>query len=712
MNQVKGSVKTFKEIVKLTYPLFENIQINVKSDPKSSRDFEAYTDNRQITIKLNRPDEIDDDFEKIIVPMYRDSAKTLYGVPNDISDKELQKSLEFFTFLFVNFHELLHPLECPNSEEDKKKISASLYNGIKEAEPHLSKKEVFFKVNNCKNAVWDIVDNLAYLSKTSGMHNDILEDKISHVFQSNRMNVEGQRLDSLPDGILPIIYLTSARKRTTDVLISLLGAMYATMSYNDGEVREEAMRTFFDDLVSKRLERGAANDKLKEMYMGLISDVDSDRMVGLGIDVRRYVESVERVDNTSNPDYGADQNYLLETITKLFHTPSLRYDSLKGFIKTVSEYVSTFQKMGSFDSNTSGHGESSSSDAQDDMDGDSMSSSLDDLKDTLDGDEFDGLLDELSNTDYDDIRSRVGDPLNNAKKALTLVAADEFYKKNASEIEVHTPRSEAMLREGGLRKKWRHKKTKTLTEMDLELYDLGKILDFQTKTGLPVLTNLENGYYRLNEYELIETRIRGHSTEKTGIDIPDNWVSFTDSSGSMTLMPQYVGSNNDYDTLMRVHYGIEKGMYRVCQEMGKDFNFGVVNFSDFTIYGGMDSFVKIFESRSHDIKKVKLSPQCGNTRLNNSIFSKIEKDLNPGKTVYSLITDGDIHSDLDELYRVIDNLGRKKDTSFLYIDIGTPSSFGGRISSLSNTNKGVQYYNVTNIEDIKDKLQSVLINYD
>ena len=45
------------------------------------------------------------------------------------------------------------------------------------------------------------------------------------------------------------------------------------------------------------------------------------------------------------------------------------------------------------------------------------------------------------------------------------------------------------------------------------------------------------------------------------------------------------------------------------------------------------------------------------------------------------------------------------------MEIANSSELGSKLSSLSRVNKGVQYYHVNNVKDIKDKMQSVLINY-
>jgi hypothetical protein len=707
---------TWQEIVKLTFPLFADMPIKIGSNPKSKSTFSAYTNNKTIVVNVNDPSRMEREYDGLIVPNYQPSAPVLYGVPRKISDNELGKGLAFDNFFFIFSHELYHPRVCPNSKEDQKKISKSLYDGIKEAEPNIPKRDVFFKVNNSKNLIWDVVVNLTFLSEIEGLHDKKLRQRIGYVFSKNKRQIDSQPVSHFPNGIVPIAYLTSANDRTTDIPISLVGSMYTTMSYNHSTARKNAMKIFLDDLMSKRMDEVQTMSKLKEMYLGFVSCLNPKEAKEAGIDFKKFKENVQGIENYDAADFNDKQKYLLEMLTKIFETPSLRYDALKGFVKTISEYIPATQKVGSFDPGTTGYdgGGGTEEESDDEMDGGSMPSTLDDLSDQLDEKEMDDLLDDLSNNhdyDNDDPYARRHDPQYDAKKQLALVAADEFYKKNAEQIDVKNPYAEAVSFDAGMRKKWRIKKENIVTKTELSTYNTDKIISFQEATGLPALVKIGDGYFRVREYELVETKIKSHTMTKAGIEIPENWIPLIDSSSSMTGTSQYVGSENKYDILMRVLYGIEKGLCSVCKMMSKDVNFGVVNFSDVTHYSGTDSLTKIFESRNHKAKTTQLQPQKGNTRLNNGVFSEIKKDLKPGKTVYSLMTDGDIQSDTTKLYNTVDELGREKNTAFVYIEIGEGSPFGEEIQTLSRTNNGVLYYRVKSVKEIKQKLSSVLITY-
>ena len=512
--------------------------------------------------------------------------------------------------------------------------------------------------------------------------------------------------------------MVSAKNKTTDIPLSLIGSMYATMSYNNSKVRKNAMKIFLNDLKNKKLSEKDALEILKSMYRGFISDIDNNTLNEIGVDKHDYLSKVSKIDNVSHRDYESHQKYFISTLTKIFDSPSMRYNSLKGFIEVLSPYISLSKKQGSFDPNTSGGNPgdagSKSEDSggetksQEEMDEDSMTNTLDDLLDTLDEKEAGDLMEDISNSVSG---SGAGRPSRNIIKKVSIIAADEYYKRNAYVIEIHNPSEENISFDLGNKKIWKLIRSSHLTEVQVSKLNHAKIINFQNTTGLPVLMDLGHGFYRLNEYELREIPLKSYTSQKTGIEIPNNWVLFQDSSSSMTSF-YYVGSKNRFDILNRVKYGIMKGLYKVCKEFGKDVNFGIVNFSDATQYRGLDSLIKIYESKKHPIKEVSLIPQCGGTCINPRIFKHINKELKPGKTIYTLITDGQINQDTSSLYREINKYSSKKDNAFIFIEVDLFTTFGEKMKKLSKTNNSVIFYHVNNIKSIKEKLSSVLIKYD
>lgn len=717
LSTLKEAEQTWREIARLATPLDSNKPVILGTKPRQG-DLEAYTDDKSIFINVDE-NKFKKNFQDIIIPAYNCAANKLYRITPRISDPELLENLVFDNFLFVHFHEQLHPQLCPNSKEDKRKITAALYEGIRKAEPSLSRTDAFLKVNNSKNLIWDVVLNVSFLSKTAGFNNDDLEEKISNVFIKKNRKIAGQPIEHYPQGILPIVYIISANNRTTDIPISLVGAMYTTLSFNDLSIRQNALDFFLQDLSTKKIPNQDTLKLIKEMYTGFVSEIDANTLDEARVDKNEFINRVKQVDNLSDAGYEKNQEYFISALTRIFDTPSTRYNLLKGFIKVLSPYLRLDQKQGSPDPNSKGSGESDgdpsdsdsnsgdpgdSSDSggdksQEEMDGDSMSDTLDDLLGELGKKEADGLLGEVANSHGN----------RNAKK-INILAADEYYKRNADVIEVRNPLEQMVSFDLGTKKRWKLVRTDTLTPADVSRLNHSKIITFQKATGLPVLMESGAGFFRLNQYVLEETPQKSYSFQKSGIEIPDNWVFIQDSSSSMGGI-NYIGSGCKFDLLNRVKYGLQKGLYQVCKDMKKDLQFGVVDFSDQTRYSGLDSLVKIYESRNHPIKQVSLSPQCGGTTFNSGVFPRIKKDLAPGKSIYTFVTDGDIMGDTARLYDEIEKFASEKDNAFVFVEIQSASGFGQSIHNLSKRNDSVLYYNVNSVKSIKDKLEKVLIKY-
>ncbi|MFC1697868.1 hypothetical protein ACFL1H_06020 [Nanoarchaeota archaeon] len=742
---LKQSEQTWRDIVRLARPIDADKKVILGSDPKKPNDFEAYTDNVKIYINVNQPKKFEDNFKNIVIPAYKIAATKLYDVPNNVTDLELLKNIIFDNFLFIHFHEQFHPMLCPNSREDEKTINKYLFEGIKEAEPSLSKADAMIKVNNCKNLIWDTILNINFINKTIGYDNDILADKISFVFQRDNREIEFQPVSKYPSGILPSVYMISAATNRTDIAISLIGALYSSMSYNDKRVRKNAMKIFTDDLNKKKVNQPL--DVLVDMYKGFISELDPADLKGHNIKINEYNQRLNDITNLTHRDYEDNQKYFVETLCTIFDT-HMRYDSLKGFIKVLSQYLSLSQKQGSPDQNTGSGGGGSGDDSdeeneddesdedsdgsgggsgdeeddeddlgeggsgksQEEMDEDSMADTMDDILDGMDEKDANDILGDVANGNAGYGRG-IGAPnaSRNILKTMSVIAADEFYKRNADTIEVRNPSEETFSQDVGNKKVWKLVRSTTLTAAQVAKMNLKNVFAFQQKTGLPILMQTGPGYYKNNEYKIVETPLKSYQSELTGIEVPDNWVFIQDSSGSMTGST-FVGSGNPFDLLNRVKYGLKNGLYEICKTMGKDLKFGVVDFSDRTIYSKLDSLIKIYDTKNHPVKKVSLIPQCGGTYCNPKVFDQIQRDLNPGTTVYTMVTDGGISGSI-QLFNKISQVVKNPQTAFVFIEVGLTTSLGNSIEQLSRTYPSVQYYSVNSIKAIKDKLESVLITY-
>ncbi len=724
LDLVRESNKTWKEITRLARPIDASKPVLIGSNPKAQTDFEAYTDNKNIYINVNNEGKFQQDLEGIIVPAYRVAAAKIYDISKSISDTELLRNLVFDTFLFVHFHEQMHPWLCPNSEADEKKITTILFEGICKAEPGIKKADALFKVNNCKNLIWDVVLNTSFIAKISGQNGDILEEKVNFVFRKDKRGIDGELITHYPSGILPVIYMTSAHNHTTDIPISLVGSFYTTLSYNDPELRQKAMQVFVDDLAHKKMHD--ADRVLSEMYLGLISELDPAALRPRKIDAQQFRDRVEMVTDLGNSGYEDNQKYFTETITRIFDTPSLRYGALKGFVQAISQYISLKQKQGSPDPNSSGgdgqgqfesggdvrDGNGGIGKSQEEMDEDSLDTTLDDLLDQLDGEDADDLLEDIINSSGG---SRAGKPSLKQIKKVKIRAIDEHYKKNSETLEIRNPAEERESLDIGKRKKWVLANSNTITSQQAAMLNQRQIINFQRITGLPILINLGGGYYKINHYKTKETQLKSYTTTSTGVEIPDNWIFIQDSSSSMGS-ENYVGTGSRLDLLNLVKYGLMKGVYDTAQLLEKNSWFGVVDFSNTTRFKGMDSLVKIYDAKSHPIKTISLTPQIGGTSINTKIFSRIEKELLPGKTLWTMVTDGDISGCESKpansaLFREIDRLSSLLDNSFVFVEINHNSELGKAVNGLGKKRDSLDYFPVKNILDIQQKLGSLLIKY-
>lgn len=130
----------------------------------------------------------------------------------------------------------------------------------------------------------------------------------------------------------------------------------------------------------------------------------------------------------------------------------------------------------------------------------------------------------------------------------------------------------------------------------------------------------------------------------------------------------------------------------------------------------MDSLVTIYDAKSHPIKTISLTPQIGGTAINTDIFSRIEQELIPGKTLWTMVTDGDIsgceyQAENSVLFHEIDRLSSQPNNSFVFVEIAHNSELGKVVDRLANTRDSLDYFPVRNVLDIQGKLGTLLVKY-
>jgi hypothetical protein len=679
--------RDWREIVERAYPLTAGIPVVVKRDPKAPTPFESYTDNRTITVGLHQPSQLERDFARFAVPE-RGEGHRLYGLAAGAADAAIAGEVPYDVFLLVLFHELFHPLVCPNSREDERAISQAIYRGVIAAEPALAPKDAVFKVDHVKNLVWDVVVNVTFLARSRSVRRDILRSRIGDVFRENARAIAGQPVVDFPKGMLPVVYLMSAGRGTTDKLIALAGLFYATLSYGDPFNRERAIRAFLDDLARKGMDESTAASHLAAMYAG----------IACGEDGPEFVKRADLALDARNPSYESNQEWLLRALDAIFDAYATRYASLEGLAKALAPLIPLTEKQGSPDAGTTGWDESPADAGADEQAACSLGRTIGDLEGELGAGGVEKVLGEMAG----DPQPGGGGLGSQTAGAIATFARDELLKRTAEPIDIRGPAMGNELLDIGRQVRWELKRSHDITSGDLASLDLPRIVQAQVASGLPILMQLADDRYKLNEFELVETPVRGWAPRRLETHLPENWVLLLDSSGSMCGAP--------FELVLRVTYGIKKGLHELCTAKKKDLKFGVVNFSSSTVYSGLDSFTKIYTSRTHRTKQVLFEQQNGGTTLDVAVFAQIAKDLARGRTVYTLITDGEI-SNGDAVFAAVEKAARARDTAFLFVEISTRSELGKKIDALSKKLPSVIYRKVDRVEDIRGSLQSLLIRY-
>ncbi len=716
------ATRDWRRVIRGAYPLSANTPVILGGDPKATAPFEAYTDNRAIHININRPADFEADFARFAVPHYQAAAHLLYGV-GSVDAAELAQNLPYDLLMLVLFHELFHPLVCPNSRADEKAVSKAIYDGIKEREPALGPKEVVYKVDHCKNLVWDFVVNVTFLARSEAVRRDVLKQRIGDVFRENRRAIRTELVVNFPRGMMPLLYLASAMRGTADPLISLAGMFYVSLSFNEPDLRVRSMRVFLDVVAKQGMDEKAAFDLLRGMVRGIVDDVDEAALKRQGVDKAEFIKRSELVGDCQSRSYEQNQAWLLRAMDTIFDAYELRYDALRGMAKQLAPLISLSAKQGSPDPGTTGSGgegeegeggEGEEEPSEEEKAAGSLAKTIDDLEEELGKDGTEGVLKEMAGNPEPAQGGQPGaggqgGPAGqggglSAKTvdALKLFARDELLKRTAEPIDIRTPAPGMAVLDLGKQLRWDLKRSQDLTAAELASLDLTTIIQAQVATGLPILLQLAEDRYKLNEFVLAESPVRAWAPQQFDTNLPENWILLLDSSGSMCGAP--------FELLLRATYGLKKGMFDICTQKKIDLKFGVVNFSSRTVFSGLDSFRKVYASHTHKTKQVLFEQQNGGTTLDPAVFAQIRRELAPGRTVYTLITDGEI-SNQDAVYQEIERIAKEPNAAFLFLEISSSSALGQKLAALEASRLNVIYRKLNKIEEMKQSLQSLLIRY-
>ena len=637
----------WRAITQRAYPLYGNKEVVRVQVPQTKAPLSFYTDDERIFIELNDVEGAERDFNSHVHPIFSPLTSQ--------SESELWRDI----LLFVLFHELYHPLVCPDSLEDEREVSCAIYRGFTESENRARAANL---AHNVKNLFWDLIVNVTYLARSLGGNR-------SYFLRASESVLHGPP----PTKIVPALYYQSACLSSTDLLIATMGALYTELSVDDEKTKETLQRGF--DKEGQRLGAEEAPSLL----------------------ARKVLEAL------LGHQMGTNRRRTLVKLLENFEDSRERYLSIERAASCLAPFVTLHGPQGTLDGLTRGHRGTAQEDGGEKGNADSWQ----DLAEGLSSKELDELEEALAK--HTGALSGSGDGASPGAFGTPayLMAADSHYKRVARPLSLRQPNLGANVMDVGKQKRWKLKNVVTLSKADVARLDHNTLQAFQSTTGLPLLLELAEGHYQLNEYELVTSPLKAY-TLVDDLTIADNWVLFVDSSGSMASS-DYVGSGSYYDLLMHVCYGVAKGMWKACERLGRDLSFGVVNFSTTTKWSGMLPFKDTYQQVVNEVKKTLLIPQSGGTSFDVEILKTVERELEKGTTVYSFITDGEIEREEQVLEALLDSM-KDENKQLLFIEIGMKSQLGVELDSSKLDNVG--YFHLDKVEDIEEKLGHVLLSYD
>ncbi len=331
---------------------------------------------------------------------------------------------------------------------------------------------------------------------------------------------------------------------------------------------------------------------------------------------------------------------------------------------------------------------------------------LQDILDGMNNEEQTQFLNDLIKEFNEGISDSIRDIIksNEDFNNLDLYAIHEFYKKNHTHVEVKGGKKSGEKIDVGKRMIWKLKNRKIITRDELTTLNLKKIADFQKRTGLPMLVQLNEHYYILNDYELKESLIKDVIYKDDRLKVPDIVELYLDSSGSMYNGTTKNGFNDGsrWDMLSHVLYGFVDALIQAEEELNKKCYIRIHNFADQQLDSKMIS-VRDFWKGDQKVLKILFKPENGYSVENLNI-----KNFNDGKErVYVVVTDGNlvISGRTERESKKMKEIAKKKSNSVVLFEIGGTYSLGNAIKN----DKNIEYVKVHNKEDMLKKGLEVLI---
>ena len=617
--------------VKRDFPLRGSIPVN-RETSDNERDWMFYTNMKTIYAKIYNDASLQEKFENVV-------ARYWDGEPEDLAGDTLH---------YLLFHELYHPIEAPFSvsgeNNDNTQIAQAIRRGLLTTEPDLSPLEQIVRVKESADAVKDfILDNRFYL---------------------DNKEKEYVREDIIP--VWDFLELKDAPEDANFYTVTrfIYGALYGPQSTHG----------FFEDKTGK--------DGVD------VAEKALSALIGKPVELPRQKESSVDYDKTplssKDPEgYDRLQEYAA-SIREVFSGDD-RYGGIERFMAVLGPYIKHEMPQGcdnTHDENdAAGVPQNILQDFFDDMSPQEQQEFVNQL-----AQESDDALQQAASqmqgphagsSHHNNEQSEV-DPMKN----LDAFAMHEFYKRDHPKVKIFGGDKYGESVVVGKQEYWNLTKSHMLTEYQVGKLNLQKINNFEQKTGLPCLIELENGTYRLNEYELKQRNRKDIVYADALIDVPDVVEFYLDSSGSMFNHSPGDFKVNDggrWDMVCHVLYGFADALREGGRKVGKKSNMRIHNFADERISSAVVPVDRFWEGDS-SVLSVLFKPENGyGTDLEISNY-------NDGKKrTYVIVTDGEVKYD-DREAKKMGEIARNPKNNVLFFEIGATYDLGREVIKDRNIN--------------------------
>jgi len=293
---------------------------------------------------------------------------------------------------------------------------------------------------------------------------------------------------------------------------------------------------------------------------------------------------------------------------------------------------------------------------------------------------LDDLLDDMTPEEQDILLKKLQVKESPRELTIPTEVSHEYYKRNHPKVSIVGGSKVGETQIVGKRKKWHPVGSRIISKEDLGKYNLENIARFQRKTRLPMLVQLPNGLYRINDYEIREQDIKDVVYVDSKIDIPDMVEFYLDRSGSMH--PRLgIGSGSRWDMLSSATYGFIDALCQGSVELKKRC---LARFHVFAM-----------ETRTSEVIDV-LDFWRGNKPAMDAIFSPCDErstnldiniDANNLRRTYLIATDGEIN----DTQREADKMRKlARNSTVILFEIGGCYSLGKAVMNEPN----IHYYPV------------------